>query len=150
MQRKVKSDTSLDKIQGCEALGRSKSCERSVRGSTEDMRGTSQAPIPSERRKRWECKHRYRTGLSLNPVVVPVLALDGEPLMPTCASRARRWIKEQKATPFWLNGVWCVRLRFEPNGKAKQEVVVGIDPGRKREAYTVASKAHTYLNVISI
>jgi hypothetical protein len=57
-------------------------------------------------------------------------------------------VKQKKATPFWLNGVWCVRLKFEPSGQEKQEVVVGIDPGSKREAYTVASKAHTYCNVL--
>jgi hypothetical protein len=77
------------------------------------------------------------------------LALDGEPLMPTCASRARRWVEQNKATPFWLNGVWCIRLAFEPSGRNKQKVVVGIDPGSKREAFTVASKAHTYLNVLA-
>jgi hypothetical protein len=69
--------------------------------------------------------------------------------MPTCASRARRWVEQNKATPFWLNGVWCIRLAFEPSGRNKQKVVVGIDPGSKREAFTVASKAHTYLNVLA-
>src|SRR5271166_1941993 len=146
MQRKVKSDTSLDKIRG--NSGRSKSVEPIAGGAAEDMRGASQAPLPSIGQQRRDCIHRYRTGLPRNPVV-PVLAPDGEPLMPTCASRARRWIKERKATPFWLNGVWCVRLQFEPSGREKQEAVVGIDPGSKREAFTVASKAHTYLNVLA-
>jgi hypothetical protein len=68
--------------------------------------------------------------------------------MPTCASRARRWVKQKKATPVWKNGVWCVRLKFEPNGRNKQGVVVGIDPGSKREAYAVVSKAHTYANFL--
>lgn len=68
--------------------------------------------------------------------------------MPTRASRARRWVKQQKATSFWLNGVWCVRLKLEPSARNKQEVIVGIDPGSKREAYTVASKTHTYANFL--
>lgn len=68
--------------------------------------------------------------------------------MPTSASRARRWVRANKATPFWKNGVWGVQLKFQPSGRTKQDVVVGIDPGSKREAYTVASKAHTYLNVL--
>ena len=38
-------------------------------------------------------------------------------------------------------------MKFEPSGRKHQEVVVGIDPGSKREAFTVASKAHIYLNV---
>ena len=146
MQTEVKSETSLDKIRG--DSGRLKSTELTAGGTAKDMRGASQAPLPSVSRQRRECIHRYRTGLPRNPVV-PVLAQDGEPSMPTCASRARRWIEQKKATPFWLNGVWCVRLKFEPSGRKKQEVVVGIDPGSKREAFTVASAAHTYLNVLA-
>jgi hypothetical protein len=149
MQREVKSDTRLDKIRSDDALGRLKSTERSAGGTAEDTGDASQVPSPSERQRRWDCRHRYRTGLPQNPVIVPVLAPDGEPLMPTCASRARRWVKERKATPFWLNGVWCVRLKFEPAERNKQDIVVGIDPGSKREAFTVASKAHTYLNVLA-
>ena len=146
MQTEVKSETSLDKIRS--NPGRSKSTELTAGGTAKDMRGASQAPLPSVSQQRWECRNRYRTGLPRNPVV-PVLALDGEPLMPTCASRARRWVEQNKATPFWLNGVWCIRLAFEPSGRNKQKVVVGIDPGSKREAFTVASKAHTYLNVLA-
>ena len=149
MQRKVKSDTRLDKIQDCEVLGRLKSTEHSGSGIPKDMPDASQVGLPSERQRRWDCRHLHSKGLPPNAVIVPVLALDGEPLMPTCASRARRWVKQHKATPFWLNGVWCVRLRFEPSDRNKHEVVVGIDPGSKREAYTVASKEHTYLNVLS-
>ncbi len=149
MQRKVKSDTRLDKIQGSEVLGRLKSTERSGSGIPEDMQDASQVLLPSERQRRWDCKHLHSKGLSQDAVIVPVLALDGEPLMPTCSSRARRWVKKGQATPFWLNGVWCVRLKREPSGRKTQEVVVGIDPGSKREALTVASKAHTYLNVLA-
>lgn len=149
MQQKVKSDTRLEKIQDCKVLGRSNSTEFAVRGSTQDMPDASQVGLPSASQRRRDCIHLHREGLPRCPVIVPVLALDGEPLMPTCASRARRWVKDRKATPFWLNGVWCIRLKFEPSGRRKQEVVVGIDPGSKREAFTVASKAHTYLNVLA-
>jgi RRXRR protein len=149
MQRKVKSDTSLGEIQGCEVLGRSNPVEFASRGREQDALDASQVERRSATQQRWDRIHRYRTGLPLNPVIVPVLALDGEQLMPTSASRARRWVKQNKATPFWLNGVWCIRLRFEPSSRKKQEIVVGIDPGSKREAYTVASKAHTYLNLLS-
>lgn len=78
---------------------------------------------------------------------VPVVDQDQRPLMPTKASRARRWIKEGKATPFWKRGVFCVRLNVEPSGRKMQDVVVGVDPGAKKEAFTVKSQAHTYLNV---
>lgn len=149
MQTEVKSETSLGKVRSYRIPGRLKPVELAAGGTAQDIPGASQARFPSASQQRWDRIHRYRTGLPLNPVIVPVLALDGEQLMPTSASRARRWVKQNKATPFWLNGVWCIRLRFEPSARNKQEIVVGIDPGSKREAYTVASKAHTYLNVLS-
>lgn len=67
--------------------------------------------------------------------------------MPTKPSRARRWIKSGKATPFWKRGVFCVRLNQEPSERNTQEIAVGVDPGSQREGYTVKSEAHTYLNV---
>lgn len=69
--------------------------------------------------------------------------------MPTIPSRARRWIRSGEATPVWKKGVFCVRLNVEPSNTNKQLIVVGIDPGSKREAYTVKSKAHTYLNILT-
>ncbi|WP_414644361.1 RRXRR domain-containing protein [Allocoleopsis sp.] len=55
--------------------------------------------------------------------------------MPTTPSRARRWIKSGKATPFWKKGVFCVRLNVEPSNTTRQLIAVGIDPGSKREAF---------------
>jgi RRXRR protein len=78
---------------------------------------------------------------------VPVLDSENRPLMPTTPSRAKRWIKSGLATPFWKKGVFCVRLNVEPSNTHRQPIAVGIDPGSKREAFTVKSKAHTYLNV---
>ncbi len=56
---------------------------------------------------------------------VPVIDRDQQPLLPTTPSRARRWIKSGKAQP----------------------LAVGIDPGSRREGYSVVSAAHTYLNI---
>jgi hypothetical protein len=67
--------------------------------------------------------------------------------MPTTSSRARRWVKQHKATYFWKKGVYCVRLNIEPSDRKTQEIAVGIDPGSKREGFTVKSQAHTYLNI---
>ena len=78
---------------------------------------------------------------------VPVVDKEGVPLMPTTPSRARRWVKGRRATPFWQKGVWCVRLNEEPSGKDTQPVAVGIDPGSKREALVVATEGKTLLNV---
>jgi RRXRR protein len=161
MQIRVKSKTSLGKVRS--DSGRLKPTEPSAGGTAQNIPSASQARIPFDGQQRRDCiypaggglshcfgaEQNTRTGLPPNPVIVPVLASDGEPLMPASASRARRWAKQHRATPFWLNGVWCVRLHFEPTGREKQKVIVGIDPGSKREAFTVASKTHTCLNVLA-
>ncbi|MCU0542200.1 MAG: RRXRR domain-containing protein [Oscillatoriaceae cyanobacterium Prado104] len=67
--------------------------------------------------------------------------------MPTTPARAKRWIKSGKATPFWKKGVFCVRINLEPLSQNYQPIAIGIDPGSKREGFTVKSKSHTYLNV---
>lgn len=77
---------------------------------------------------------------------VPVVDFEQRPLMPTTPARAERWIKSGKATPFFRKNIFCVRLNVEPSNRHIQPVAVGIDPGSKREGYTVKSKAHTYLN----
>jgi hypothetical protein len=78
---------------------------------------------------------------------VPVVDRDQNPLMPTTPVRARKWVKSGRATPFWKKGVWCVRLNVEPSGREAQDIAVGIDPGSKKEAFTVKSRLHTYLNI---
>lgn len=69
--------------------------------------------------------------------------------MPTTILRAKKWVESGKGTPFYKKGVFCVRLNQETKGSYKQEITVGIDPGSKREAYTVKSKSHTYCNILS-
>ena len=78
---------------------------------------------------------------------VPVVDQNQKTLMPTTPSRARRWVKSGKATPFWQKGVFCVRLNVEPSDRKVQPIAVGIDPGSKKEGWTVKSQAHTYLNI---
>jgi hypothetical protein len=80
-------------------------------------------------------------------VFVPVVDRDQRPLMPTTPSRARRWIKTKKATPFWKRGVFCVRLNVDRSGQTVQPIAVGLDPGSKKEAYSVKSAAHTFLHL---
>ena len=75
---------------------------------------------------------------------VPVFAPDGEPLMPTKASRARRWIREGKAKPVRTKlGIFAVQLTREPSGRDKQPIVLGIDPGSKYTGMAVASAKAT-------
>ena len=120
MQTEVNTETSLEKVWS--NPGRLNSAELAAGGAAQDVSDASLIGHRSASQRRRDCKHMYRHGLQRNPVIVPVLALDGEPLMPTSASRARRWVKQEKATPFWSGGVWCVRLRFEPSARNKQEV----------------------------
>ena len=78
---------------------------------------------------------------------VPVVDVDQKPLMPTTKTRALRWVKLGKATPFRNKGIWCVRLNVEPSARNTQEIVVGVDPGSKREGLSVVSKKSTFLNI---
>lgn len=43
-------------------------------------------------------------------------------------------IKSKEATPFWNKGIFCIRLNYVPKRVYKQDVVVGVDPGSKRNA----------------
>lgn len=56
-------------------------------------------------------------------------------------------VASKKATPFWKRGIFLIRLNAEPSARSIQNIAVGIDPGSKREGFTVKSEAHTYLNV---
>jgi hypothetical protein len=78
---------------------------------------------------------------------VPVVDREQKPLMPTTANRAARWIESGKATPFWKRGIFCVRLNVEPSDRKTQAIAAGIDPGSKKEAFTLKSEAHTFLNI---
>ena len=77
---------------------------------------------------------------------VPVESKEGKKLMPTKPNKAGMLIKKGLATPYWSNGVFCIRLNYDTT-EHTQEIVVGVDPGSKKEGFTVKSKAHTYLNV---
>ena len=80
-------------------------------------------------------------------MLIPVVDKNQKPLMPTKPSRARRWIKSGKATPFWKNGIFCLRLNVTPSDTELQDICVGVDPGSKKEGLTVKSESYTYLNI---
>ena len=77
---------------------------------------------------------------------VPVLDALGKPLMPTTPSRARRWIKDGKAIKKWSKlGVFYVQLVEPPSGYNKQEIVIGLDPGKLYSGVAVQSSKFTLL-----
>ena len=82
-------------------------------------------------------------GLSLSMKRVPVIGKDGIPLMPTKASRARRWVRDGKATEKWDDlGQYYVQL-IDDAGSEVQEVVIGIDPGKSYSGIGVQSSKST-------
>ncbi|TRT68119.1 MAG: hypothetical protein EWV67_02975, partial [Microcystis sp. M_QC_C_20170808_M2Col] len=59
---------------------------------------------------------------------VPVISKDGNPLMPTKPSRARRWIKEGKAIGKFIDlGAFYVQLITESSNNKIQPIAIGID-----------------------
>ncbi|NES67046.1 MAG: hypothetical protein F6K24_18230 [Okeania sp. SIO2D1] len=75
---------------------------------------------------------------------IPVQNSDGSPAMPTKASRARRWVKQGKATEYWNDaGLYYVRLVAEPSGRETQKITVGCDPGKNYTGIAVQSANFT-------
>ncbi len=70
--------------------------------------------------------------------------------MPCSEKRARKMVESGKATPFWKRGIFLIRLNREPSARNIQNIAVGIDPGSKREGFTVKSEAHTLLNIQAV
>jgi len=74
---------------------------------------------------------------------VPVISKDGKPLMPTKASRARRWLKEGKAVVY-KNDLHQFALQLTVDSeKETQPIVVGIDPGKHYSGIGVQSAKAT-------
>jgi len=128
--------------------GSKKTTEPTVRGRARDTGDASLISSPSVGKSRREklsvAEKRPKRGL----VMVPVLSSTGKPLMPCHPARAKELIKKGRAVKRWFKGIFCIKLLDRAEGDV-QQVVVGIDPGSKREGFTVQSKSHTYLNVLS-
>ena len=74
---------------------------------------------------------------------VPVISSTGKPLMPTTNRKANRLIEKGRATRRFDRGLFYIRLIDRADGYT-QPIVIGIDPGSKKEAFT-AKAAGAYL-----
>ena len=77
---------------------------------------------------------------------VPVIGSGGKPLMPCHPARARELVHKGKAVRRFDRALFYIKLVDRADGDT-QPIAVGIDPGSKKEAFTVKSEAHTYLNI---
>ena len=81
--------------------------------------------------------------------MVPVLDSNRIPLMPCSEKRARQLMDKKQAKAFWQKGIFCIILTREPVTRIYQDIVVGIDPGSKREGYTVTTNTKVVLNLLT-
>lgn len=77
---------------------------------------------------------------------VPVVSSTSKPLMPCHPAKARRLVREGKAIRRFKKGLFYLKLTQRQDGDT-QPIATGVDPGSKREGFTVKSKKHTYLNI---
>lgn len=83
-------------------------------------------------------------GYTMQNVRVPVVDKEGKPLMPTTASRSRRWMEQGKAIPKWSDlGIFYVQLVEPPSGYETQSISIGLDPGKRFSGVAVQSQKYT-------
>ncbi len=79
-------------------------------------------------------------------IYVPVIGSTGIPLMPCHPARARELVRKGRAKRRFLKGFFYIQLTDRENGD-KQSIWSGIDPGSKKEGFTVKSEKTTFLNI---
>lgn len=119
--------------------------ELANRGRLKDIQDASLILSPSANQSRRDVYTRHVS--AFRKQMVPVIDSQQIPIMPCSEKRARKMVESGKATPFWKKGMFCVRLNKEPSSRSLQQIAVGIDPGSKKEGFTVKSEAHTLLNI---
>ncbi len=90
----------------------------------------------------------WRRGAAIGNI--PVTSSDGTLLMPCKPTKARKLLRDGKATKKWSKlGIFYIKLNFTPKQPATQPLVVGIDPGSKFEGISIVGTEDTVLNVMS-
>lgn len=75
---------------------------------------------------------------------VPVTAKDGQQLMPTKPSKARRLVRDGKAiSKFNKLGINYIQLTFEPSDRKIQPIAIGVDSGKKYTGIGLQSSKFT-------
>jgi len=92
------------------------------------------------------CSTRKGRSGSGNALFVPVVSSTGSPLMPCHPARARELVRKGNAIRRFNHGIFYIKLLQRKDGDV-QSVAVGIDPGSKKEGFTIKSAEHTYLNI---
>jgi len=77
---------------------------------------------------------------------VAVISSTDKPLMPCHPARARELMRKRRAVKRFNRGACSIRLLDRADGET-QEIAAGVDPGSKKEAITLKSESHTYLNI---
>ena len=77
---------------------------------------------------------------------VAVVSSTGQPLMPCHPARARELVCKGRAVRRFDRELFYIRLLDREDGDV-QPVACGTDTGSKKEALTVKSQSHTYLNI---
>ena len=136
----------------CISYSCSKTTEPSGRSSSEDTTDASQVCSPSDGQSRREklplVSQETKENGKVTSRFVPVITRTGKVLMPCNPVRARELIESGKAVRRFKAGMFYLQLTEREDGEV-QDVVVGIDSGSKREAFTVKSGKHTFINVLS-
>jgi len=131
--------------------GRLKATEPSTHGRVKDTTDASLVCSPSggqSRREQLPLDSQELGEWEVTPLFVPVVGKSGKPLMPCHPARARELVRKGKAVRRFKVGIFYLQLTKREDGEV-QKVAVGIDPGSKREAFTVKDAKHSYLNVLS-
>jgi hypothetical protein len=81
--------------------------------------------------------------------VVPVLDQNNKPLFPCKERRAKALLSRREALVYWQKGIFCIKLTRKETEKREKypAVALGVDPGSKREGYTVATDKAVVLNI---
>jgi hypothetical protein len=79
--------------------------------------------------------------------MVPVLDKNNIPLMPCSEKRARQMMEKGKAKAYWQKNIFCIKLCVEPSARNYQDIYLGLDPGSKREGYTVLTGKSVVMNI---